>query len=683
MNLIIVESPTKAKTISRFLSKKYKIDSSYGHIRDLPKSKLGIDVENDFNPHYVIPTNKRKIVNSLKKEAVKSKEIILATDEDREGEAIAWHLIQALNLDSKLKATATPKSVNKKTSKNSKDSATPSKIQRIVFHEITKSAIEKALKNPREININLVNSQQARRALDRLVGYKLSPFLWKKIVGGLSAGRVQSVALRLIVQREEEIRRFKPEIYFTINASFRTKNNAGLDAELVKINDSPLVRPGISTKTETDQIIANLKKCDFRISFYQNKKTHRQPLPPFITSTLQQEASKRLRFSAKQTMRLAQNLYENGFITYMRTDSFNLSRESTASAKKWLEKNLGAKYASEAPRIFKAKSRLAQEAHEAVRPTDPGLLTEQINVGSSEKKLYDLIWRRFIGSQMPKAILNTTRVEIQAKNPTIKDHYLFVASGSTLLFDGFLKIWPMKISENLLPPLDQNEILNLKEIQANKHQTQPPARYNEAQLIKTLEKYDIGRPSTYAPIISVIQERNYVIKNHERRFEPSEIGELVNQVLVKHFPDIVDIAFTAEMETKLDKIAQGQIAWQSVLREFYEPFSRHLEQKYIEVEKQTIAEPTDEICEKCGQPMAIKLGRFGKFLACQGFPKCTNTKKINNYQSLKNKQGEEIRCPECQEGIILQKKTRKNKMFFGCSRYPACKFASWKKPEEK
>ena len=667
MQLIIVESPTKARTIGRFLNEKYKIDSSYGHIRDLPKSKLGIDVENDFNPHYIIPTNKKKIVNSLKKESVKSEKIILATDEDREGEAIAFHLVQALGLNQK----QIPKSKTQ----------TP-KVERIVFHEITQSAIEKALKKPREIDINLVNSQQARRILDRLVGYKLSPFLWKKIVGGLSAGRVQSAVLRLIVQREEEIRRFKPEIYFTVTACFQTKNNADLDAELAKINDSPLPKPGISTKTEVDQIIADLKKCDFQIGLYQSKKTYRQPLPPFITSTLQQEASKHFRFSAKQTMRLAQNLYENGFITYMRTDSFNLSRDSTVSAKKWLEKNLGANYAAEAPRVFKIKSRLAQEAHEAIRPTDPNFLAEQINVGSSEKKLYDLIWRRFIGSQMPKAAFNTVRVEIQGKNPKIKNQYLFVANGSTLLFDGFLKIWPMKISENLLPLLSQNEILDLKKIRADEHQTQPPARYNEAQLIKALEKYGIGRPSTYAPIISVIQERNYVVKNSERRFEPSEIGELVNQVLVKHFPDIVDIAFTAEMETKLDKIAQGQTAWQNVLREFYEPFNRHLEQKYIEVEKQTIAEPTDKICEKCGQPMVIKLGRFGKFLACQGFPKCTNTQKINKYQSLKNEQGEEAKCPECKEGVILQKKTRKNKMFFGCSRYPNCKFASWKKPEE-
>lgn len=682
MKLIIVESPTKAKTISRFLGQEYRVAPSYGHIRDLPKSKLGIDVENNFAPHYIIPTAKRKIVASLKKEAAKSTDIILATDEDREGEAIAWHLTQALGLDGQAdETTDAPESANKKNSRYPEKSQASNRIQRIVFHEITKPAIERALKHPREIDMNLVNAQQARRILDRLVGYKLSPFLWKKIIGGLSAGRVQSVALRLIVEREEAIRRFVPEIYFTISAILQTKNGEVFSAELIKINGSQLPQPGIPAKTEAEKIIAQLKKCNFRVTLCQSKEIKRQPPPPFITSSLEQEASKRFHFSAKQTMRLAQNLYERGFITYMRTDSFHLSAESTAAAKKWLAENLGERYAADAPVVFKTKSRLAQEAHEAIRPTNPHLLADKLDVAPPEKKLYDLIWRRFIASQMPKAVFDTTHIEIEAKSPEIERRYLFASNGAILRFDGFLKIWPMQITENVLPALAKNESLNLKEARADEHQTQPPPRYNEAQLIKALEKYGIGRPSTYAPIISVIQERNYVIKNRDRRFEPTEIGELVNRVLLEHFPDIVDIKFTAEMEEKLDQIAQGKVVWQKVLREFYEPFSRRLEQKYAEVEKQTITESTDEICEKCGKPMVIKFGRFGKFLACSGFPQCTNTKKINNYEPLKDNRGEEMKCPRCQNGIILQKKTRRNKIFFGCSRYPECDYASWTKPE--
>ncbi len=703
MNLIIVESPTKARTISEFLSPDdYKVESSYGHIRDLPKSKLGIDLEKNFQPQYILPVKSRERVSQLKKEAKKAKTVILATDLDREGEAIAWHLVKALDLD---------------------EIKNP---QRIVFHEITKTAIEEALKNPRGLNMNLVDAQQARRVLDRLVGYKLSPFLWKKIMSRLSAGRVQSVALRLIAEREDEIRNFKPEEYWTI-AALLTKlktqprhQKIGAPAEvsedlnlktfettLYKINNEAIPKLGIKTKEEADKIVDELKTCDFKIKKIETKEIKKNPLAPFTTSSLQQEASKRLRFSAKQTMRLAQSLYESGLITYMRTDSLNLSKESVFSAKNWIEKNLGKEYSVQAPRFFKTKSRLAQEAHEAIRPTNPNLTPEKLTFVSNpsqegkisqEKKLYDLIWRRFIASQLPQARFDSTRVEIaastnrgesrldnrrEAKNSSLNTSYWLFATGNILRFDGFLKIWPAQFEEKKLPQLEENEELKLVKLNPLQHFTEPLPRYNEASLIKTLEEYGIGRPSTYAPIISVIQDRNYVYKNEQRRFQPTEIGEMVNKILVEHFPEIVDIQFTAKMEEELDEIAEGGKKWQTVIREFYEPFSQHLEKKYQEVEKQKpIEEKTDEICEKCGKPMVVKLGRYGKFLACSGFPECKNTKSLaDNKQLITNDRGEEIKCPKCQEGTVIKRRTKKGRFFYGCSRYPACDFASWKKPE--
>jgi len=662
MNLVIVESPTKARTISQFLAKDYKVESSYGHIRDLPKSKLGIDVEKNFEPQYIIPLKARKRVNRLKKEAEKAAAVILATDEDREGEAIAWHLTEALGFG------------------NPKSKILNPNVQRIVFHEITKSAIEEALENPRDIDMNLVDSQQARRVLDRLVGYKLSPFLWEKVMKRLSAGRVQSVALRLIVEREEEIRNFKPEEYWTIetllqSAGASKKNQFG--ALLHKINDEIIPKLGIKTKEEAGKIVDDLQKCEYKILKIEKKEIKKNPLPPFITSTLQQEAFKRLRFSAKQTMRIAQNLYENGLITYMRTDSLNISKESVRQVAGWIEKNLGKEYVAQAPRFFKTKSRLAQEAHEAIRPTNPDLTPEKVQVKfPQEKRLYELIWRRFIASQLPQAIFDATRVEIKAQNSKF---YILIANGNTLRFDGFLKIWPMKFEEIDLPVLKENGKLKLIKINPFQHFTEPPARYNEASLIKTLEKYGIGRPSTYAPIISVIQERNYVYKNEERRFQPTEIGEVVNKILVKHFPEVVDIQFTAEMEKELDEIAQGSQKWQKVIKEFYEPFNKNLEQKYQEVEKQKpIEEKTEEICEKCGKSMVIKYGRFGKFLACSGFPECKNTKTIKI--AMTNDKGEEIKCPKCQTGTIVRLRTKTGRFFYGCSRYPKCDFASWTKP---
>jgi len=404
-------------------------------------------------------------------------------------------------------------------------------------------------------------------------------------------------------------------------------------------------------------------------------------LPPFTTSTLQQEASKRLRYSAKQTMRLAQNLYENGLITYHRTDSLNLSKESIRQAAGWIEKNLGKEYAIQAPRFFKTQSRLAQEAHEAIRPAQPDLIPEKIKVKLfQEKNLYDLIWRRFIASQLPQARFDSTRIEIAAKNSLITNYYLLITNGNILRFDGFLKIWPIQFEETELPLLEENEELKLIKVSPFQHFTEPAARYNEASLIKTLEKYGIGRPSTYAPIISVIQERNYVYRNEQRRFQPTEIGELVNKILVEHFPEIVDIQFTAQMEEELDEIAQGKEKWQKVIGDFYQPFAENLERKYQEVEKQKpVEEKTEEVCEKCGKPMVIRYGKFGKFLACSSFPECRNTKTIT--MTMTNDKGENLKCPKCQEGEIIKRRTKKGRFFYGCSRYPDCDYASWSRPK--
>jgi len=663
MKLIIVESPTKAKTIKNFVGKTYAIEASYGHIRDLPKSKLGIDIENGFKPTYIIPTKAKKRVNFLKKTAQKSEEVILATDEDREGESIAWHLKEVLEL---------PKE----------------KTKRIVFHEITKQAILNALNSPRDIDMNLVNAQQARRILDRLVGYKLSPFLWKKIAKGLSAGRVQSVALRLIVEREEEIKNFKPQEYWTILALFNVLNET-LEAHLFKKNGKVIEKLDIKTKEEADEIKKELEESNFSILNIENKKVKKNPLPPFITSTLQQTASTRLGFSSKKTMLLAQDLYERGFITYMRTDSTHLSEEAINKARLWIKNNLNSQYLPPKPNIFKTKSKLAQEAHEAIRPTDVDVSPEKLKLSQDHKKLYDLIFKRFIASQMPPAEFLNTKIEILAQNSKKNVNYTLIASGSVMEFDGFLKIWPMEFNEKILPKISKNDTLNLIEIKTVQHFTEPPPRYTEASLIKTLEKYGIGRPSTYASIISIIQERNYVRKE-SGRFYPTEIGILVNKILTTHFPEIVDINFTAKMEEDLDEIAQGKKDWQKVLEEFYTPFAKNLEQKYQEVQKKDIiSEDTNEVCEKCGSPMVIKIGKFGKFLACSKFPECKNIKKINNDEETN------IVCPQCLKdpnrslnpGKIVKRKIKsgkfKGKIFWGCSRYPECNYISWKKPEEK
>jgi len=658
MKLVIVESPTKAKTIGKFLGNEFHVTSSFGHIRDLPKSKLGIDVEHGFAPHYVIPTKARKTVTGLKKLAATADTVILATDEDREGEAIAWHLMEALGLSDK-------------------------KTERIAFHEITKDAIAAALKQPRTLDINLVNAQQARRVLDRIVGYLLSPFLWKKVVRGLSAGRVQSVALRLIADREEEIQQFKAEEYWTLDVDFEKSGSASgktpFSASLAAIGETPVPKPGIALETDVRAIAKHIEQGVNTVSGVDRKVMKRNPLPPFTTSTLQQESNKRLRMSARQTMRSAQNLYENGFITYMRTDSVNLSRESVDAARAFIQKEFGDSYLLPEPRFFKTKSRLAQEAHEAIRPTDPYRTPESLpgEFSGPERKVYDLIWKRFMASQLPQAQFNTVSVSITSVHN--KDSYLLRANGITLAFDGFLKVWPQKLEERVLPELSEGDALRAAETHPEQHFTEPPPRYNEASLIKALEAFGIGRPSTYAPIISVIQLRNYVQKNEARRFEPTEIGTIVSKLLKEHFPEIVDIQFTARLEEELDAIAEGKLQWSSAIADFYGPFSKNLEQKYEEVKKDVLVqeEKTDEVCEKCGKPMVIKTGRFGKFLACSGFPECKNAK------SLKTPAEDLGPCPKCGTGAIVKKRTKNRRMFYGCSRYPECDFASWKKPESE
>jgi len=670
MSLVIVESPAKAKTISSFLGKDFEVVACYGHIRDLPKSKLGIDLENNFTPQYIIPVKARKTVNQLKKLRKKNKDIILATDEDREGEAIAFHLTEALDLQKEV-------------------------TKRIVFHEITKTAIEEALKNPRNINLNLVDAQQARRILDRLVGYKLSPFLWKKIFRGLSAGRVQSPALRLIVEREKERESFKEEKYYTIIASLikqdlnkKEKNkqteNKAIEAELYKINDKPLPKPGIKSKEEVSKIKKDLEDKNALISNLETKKVQRHSAAPFTTSTLQQSSWQILHFSAKKTMYLAQSLYEGknlgkgsvGLITYMRTDSINISPVALKAAHNFLKDNFGSEYTLAQPRIFKKRSRLTQEAHEAIRCTDPFYTPEKVKkyLTKDELSLYTLIWARFLASQMPSAILEKTSITTECQ--TEKNKYLFRNNFYHLDFDGFFRVYPYSKPSNLQekPNLSFNEEMKVVKITSKEHLTQPPPRYNDASLVKTLESFGIGRPSTYAAIISVLEQRGYVSRDKGKSFIPTEIGTLVNNVLIKHFPNIVDYKFTSKIEEKLDNIAEGKLNWTDTVKEFYEPFATNLEKKYEEVSKEDLAPvvETDEICPKCGSKLVLKLGRFGKFLACSKWPECSFTKPISDNILMK--------CPQCGKGDIIKKRNKRGQMFYACSRWPECDFASSYKP---
>lgn len=672
MNLVIVESPAKAKTISNFLGNDFKVVACYGHIRDLPKSKLGIDIENNFEPQYIIPIKARKTVSQLKKLTQKANNIILATDEDREGEAIAYHLIKALSLKDSEKKTKIDQ-----------------KIERITFHEITKSAIENALQNPRQLNLDLVDAQQARRVLDRLVGYKLSPFLWKKIFRGLSAGRVQSPALRLIAEREKERESFKEEKYYTITVSLsklktEKKEPLIIEADLHKINKKSIPLPGIKSKKEILKIQKDLKNQNAFVSDIKTLKVLRQPAPPFTTSTLQQAAWQILRFSAKKTMYIAQSLYEGknlgkgaeGLITYMRTDSTNISPVALNMARDYLEQNLGKNYALTKPRFFKKQSRLSQEAHEAIRCTNPFNTPDKIKkyLTKEELSLYTLIWSRFLASQMSPAIIEKTTVifESQAK----KDKYTFKNTYQHLDFDGFLRLYQYSKLTNIqeFPDIILKEELKIVKINSVEHLTQPPPRYNDASLVKTLEKFGIGRPSTYAPIISVLEQRGYVSRDKNKSFEPTEVGILVNKVLTEHFNNIIDYQFTSKIEEKLDNIAEGKLNWAEVIKEFYKPFEDNLEKKYGTVSKEKLAPiiETEEKCPQCGNKLVIKLGRFGKFLACSDWPKCSYTKSINNEPLMK--------CPQCNQGDIIKKRNKKGQMFYACTNWPQCNFASSYQP---
>ena len=648
-SLLIVESPTKAKTLKKFLGANYKVVASFGHVRDLPKTKLGVDVDKDFEPQYVVPTKAKKVIAELKKDAKGADEVILATDQDREGESISWHLAEALGL------------------KNPK---------RIVFHEITKSAIAEALAHPGIIDMNLVNAQQARRVLDRIVGYKISPFLWKKVAKGLSAGRVQSVAVRLVVEKEEEIKKFVAQEYWQIIATLKKQdarnNNQTFEAFLNKKNGKAVDKLEIKNEQESKEILKDLENAEYKIEKVDKKETKKNPLPPFTTSTLQQSAANKFGYSSKYTMSLAQKLYEQGHITYHRTDSLNLSQMSLDAAEKFITSSFGKNYFNQ--RRFKAKGN-AQEAHEAVRPTFAEKSPESLKgeLESAQLKLYTLIWQRFIASQMTSAIFDSTKVEITANN------YGFGANGQILKFDGFLKVYPMKFSENEMPELKEKEVVELININPSQHFTEPPARYNEASLIKALELHGIGRPSTYAPTLSTIQDRHYIEKNDQKRFFPTEMGVIVNDVLVKNFPEIVDINFTASMEKELDEIAEGKDTWQKTVRDFYEPFAKNLKEKYEDVPKENLDIKTDKKCPKCGKDMVEKMGRFGRFFACTGFPECKHTESVitgASPQAIKI----DITCPKCKTGQVVAKKTRKGKIFYGCDNYPKCDFAAWDKP---
>lgn len=669
-NLIIVESPTKARTLSRFLGRDYRIEASMGHIRDLPKSELGVDVEHDFEPRYVIPTKQRKRVNELKKIAEGAEGIILATDPDREGEAIAWHVEEILTKE--LKNRKTKEQENKKQFLSSSVSKSfSSRVARIVFHEITEEAVKEALTHPQTVNMNLVDAQQARRVLDRLVGYKLSPILWQKIQKRLSAGRVQSVALRLIVEREREIEAFKPEEYWEIEALF-DKQSSIFTAKLAEINHQ---EAEIGNSEEASKIKNELEKiAPYLVESVEVKEIRRQPPPPFMTSTLQQAAGNAFFWPTKRTMRSAQRLYEEGLITYHRTDSVNLAEVAIKNLRDYVEQNFGKNYLPQTSRRYKTKSKVAQEAHEAIRPTDIKTVPLAVTTryGREEGKLYELIWQRALACQMAEAVYEQTAVEITGAIYTLR------ANGSLIKFDGWQKVYGKKEEGQKLPSLKNGDEVFLKKpeseaVSATQHFTEPPPRYTEASLVKVLEENGIGRPSTYAPIISTIQERGYVEKM-ERKFQPTKLGLAVNDYLVKYFPEIDNVEFTAKMEDQLDNIANGQEKWVPVIREFYEPFEKIVE-KVAEVGEKVkveVEEVKGEKCEKCGAPLVLRRGKFGKFLACSRFPECDFTK---TYQ-IKT----DIKCPKC-GGDVLLKRTRKGGTFYGCSNYPECKFASWRKPQ--
>lgn len=655
-NLVIVESPAKAKTIGKFLGKKYKVKASVGHIRDLPKSSLGIDIENNFTPKYITIRGKGPIVQELKKEAKRSDKVYLATDPDREGEAISWHLAYILGLNDK-------------------------EPIRIEFHEITKDAIQKAIKKPRAIDKNLVDAQQARRILDRLVGYKISPLLWKKIKKGLSAGRVQSVAVKLICDREKEIKNFKPEEYWSINA-FLEKDGIVFESSFYGIyNDGKEEKVELLDKKEVDRVLSSLDKGNFTVLEVKKGSKKKNPYAPYTTSTLQQDASRKLGFTAKKTMRIAQELYEGvdikgegtvGLITYIRTDSMRISNEAINLTKSYIINEFGKEYTN-GGKNYNNKKKETQDAHECIRPTSVNRIPSQIRDSLTKEQymLYELIWKRFVSSQMSPANYDTISVKL------LSNGYLFKASGSKLKFNGFLKVYTSEDNEDRdyeIPLLEEGEKVQVKEIKPNQHFTQPPPRYTEASLIKTMEELGIGRPSTYSPTISTILNRGYVvIKN--KSFEPTELGILVNNLLEEYFKDIVDEKFTAELEENLDMIAEGEYEWKAIVSDFYSQFEKVLKKAEEEISKIEIEEEvSDEICDKCGRRMVIKHGRYGKFLACPGYPECKNTKPILDEIGVK--------CPLC-GGNIVRRKSGRGRNFYGCSNYPQCNFVSWDEPIEE
>jgi DNA topoisomerase-1 len=654
-SLVIVESPAKARTLGKLLGSSYNLKASMGHVRDLPKSQLGVDIEGGFAPKYVIPRAKTKIVSELKRAAKDVATIYLATDPDREGEAISWHLEQVT-----------------KTNRKS--------YRRVVFHEITKEAIERAFAHPQTINMQLVNAQQARRILDRLVGYKISPLLWRKVRRGLSAGRVQSVALKIIVDREREIEKFKPVEYWTIEAELAKLAGATtFRATLIGLADGTKLE--VNNQTQASEIGEELKKASYKVSKVTAKKAARQPAPPFITSTLQQEAWRQFRFPAKLTMSVAQELYEGlpigkegsvGLITYMRTDSIRVARSAIAEAREYIAEKYGSKYLPAHARSFTTRVKGAQEAHEAIRPTkiwrEPSLLKPRLS--DAQFKVYQLIWKRMVASQMAAATFNNTTVDIEARRPKARTVYLLRTSSSINTFDGFMIVYiegrdeAEEKSGGSLPPLKKDDKLKLIDLFAEQRFTQPPPRFTEATLIKTLEQWGIGRPSTYAPILSTIQERDYVEKD-SGRFKPTKLGFVVNDLLTKHFPEIVNIEFTAQMEEELDQVASENKDWVTVVQDFYTPFEKSLDSASELMERVKVEEATDEVCPKCGKPMVVKFGRFGKFLACSGYPECKTTKPFMIKVGVK--------CPEC-GGELVVKKSKKKRTFYGCSNYPECNF---------
>jgi len=641
------------------LGGRYSVKASVGHVRDLPKSQLGVDVEKGFAPKYLVPKQKKAVVKEIKEAASKASSVYLATDPDREGEAISWHLVQAAGLDAK-------------------------PLKRVVFHEITDEALAEAFRHAREIDMDLVNAQQARRILDRLVGYKISPLLWRKVRRGLSAGRVQSAALRMVVDREREIDGFVPKEYWSIDAKLRkTAGEESFMATLVGFPHSKRIE--IHSEKEAQAIVAELRDAAYAVSQVRKKDVSRKPSPPFTTSTLQQEGWRKLRFSAKHTMAIAQQLYEGlpvgeegsvGLITYMRTDSTRVAASALDQTRAFIKEKYGATFLPPRPRVFVKKAKASQEAHEAIRPTsvwrEPDTIKRYLT--RDQFRLYDLIWKRMVASQMSPAVLDTTAVDIEAENERT---YLLRATSSVVKFPGFTVVYSEGRDDageekgGLLPDLAKGEPLELLDLFPEQHFTQPPLRYTEATLVKALEERGIGRPSTYAPILSAIQERGYVERGNGR-FQPLELGFLVSDLLAEHFTDIVDLGFTAQMEEELDQIARGERSWVPFLQAFYDPFEKTLKVAEQRMEKVKVAdEPTDETCEKCARPMVIKSGRYGRFMACSGYPECRNTKP------LLVKIG--VKCPKC-SGEIVEKQSRKKRVFYGCANYPSCGFATSNKP---